>query len=140
MINNLGRYQGNLLARILGTSSDNTLLFPAWLEGVDVNQVIIDSLDQAIANLGGFAARPWGAGFVPIYIFNNAILVPVAAMKNFNASGVYYVAEFTPHGIKQIETVIPLGENGTVFVDPVTFGPVFAPHNSDQQPCSKPSS
>lgn len=133
-INSLGTYQGNLLARILGTSSDNTLIFPAWLEAVDVNQVIIDSLNQALTHLGGFGARPWGAGLRPIYVFKNAILGPVAEMKNFNASGLYYMAEFTPHGVRHIETVIPLGENGTVFVDPITHNPVFAPHNFDQQP------
>lgn len=127
--NDLATYQGNLLARILGTSSDNTLLFPGWLTSVNVDQVIRDSLDTAISNLGGFAAQPWGDGLRPIYLFKNAVLGPVANMLTFNSSGLYFVAEFRPEGITNVETVLPLGESG--FVAP---GPTFAPHNFDQLP------
>lgn len=127
--NDLATFQGNLLARILGTSSDNTLLFPGWLTSVNVDQVIVNALDTAISNLGGFGAQPWGAGLRPIYQFKNAVLGPVAQMLTFNASGLYFVTEFGPNAITRIETVIPLGESGLVLP-----GPTFAPHNFDQQP------
>ncbi len=129
--NNLATYQGNLLARILGVSSDNTLIYPAWLESVNVDQVIINGLNTALTKLGGMEARPWGAGLRPIYQFKNAIIGTVAEALIFNASGLYFVAEFGPDGIVQIGTTIPLGESGQVLG---TTTPVFAPHNFDQLP------
>lgn len=131
--NNLATYQGNLLARILGTSTDNSLIFPGWLASVNVNQVIIDSLDQAIANLGGFGARPWGAGLRPTYLFKSPIFGPLVPMKIFNSSSLYFVTEFGPKGIVRMESVLPLGESGEVLIAPGP-SPVFTPHNFDQFP------
>jgi|GEM_PF-2588748 len=129
--NLLYKGQGNLLARLLNTNCDNTVFFPGWLEGVDVNQAIIDSLDDALATLGGFAARPWGAGKRPVYAFQNAIIGTVATMKSFNSSGLYVYAEFTPKGVKRLGSVLPLGESGMIFATPA---PVLGPHNLDQLP------
>lgn len=129
--NLLYKGQGNLLARLLKTNDDNTVFFPDWLKGVDVDQAILDSLDDALATIGGFAARPWGANKRPIYVFTNPILGPVANMKSFNSSGLYVNAEFSHHGVKRLGSVLPLGESGMIFATPA---PVFAPHNFDQLP------
>jgi Penicillin amidase len=127
--------QGNLLARLLNTNCDNTVFFPAWLQGVNVEQTILDSLNDALTSLGGFAAQPWGAGKRPIYQFKNLVLGTVATMKTFNASGLYMFAEFSPCGVKRLKAVLPLGESGAVFVGPPpTFLPMLQPHNLDQLP------
>lgn len=131
--NDLYNGQGNLLARLLNTNCDNTVFFPGWLTGVDVDQAIIDSLNDALASLGGFSARPWGKNKRPIYQFKNLVLGTVATMKNFNASGLYVLAEFSDCGVKRLGAVLPLGESGTVLVGPGP-SPVFQPHNFDQLP------
>lgn len=128
----------NLLARILRTNCDNRVFFQGWLNGQPcVDTIIVKALDQAISILGGFKARPWGAGKRGIYKFNNPILStfigPVATMKMFNASGVYFIAEFTPCNGVRMKSIIPLGESGLVLGTPPA-PPVFAPHNFDQQP------
>lgn len=131
-INDLATYQGNLLARILGTSSDNTLIFPAWLVPVgDVDLAIRNALDTALTNLG---VQPWGEGRRTTYVFNNLALGPVAEAPMFNSSGLYFVAEFRPEGITNVATVLPLGESG--FVSPLDQTPpfTFGPHNFDQLP------
>ena len=130
--NDLAVYQGGLLARILGTASDNTLIYQGWLDSVDVDQVILDALDTAIANLG--ATRPWGEGLRPTYVFNNLALGPVQEILNFNASGCYFVAEFRPEGITNVSSVLPLGESGFVAPAPTTPPYTFGPHNFDQEP------
>ncbi len=124
--------QANLLGRILKQQCDNTIFFPGWLAGVDVNAVIVASLDQALTNLGGFAARPWGLNKRPIYQFENLVLGPVASTPAFNASGVYMEVEFGPHGPVRKEGTLPLGESGQVLGFPGT--PQFNPHNFDQLP------
>jgi len=116
LYNDLATYQGNLLARILGLSTDNTLLFPDWLDGINVDNVIKESLDTAIANLGG--SPPWGIGTRQNYVFSNAVLgpLPMTTTKMFNSSSLYFVAEFGPKGIKRFESTLPLGESG--FISP----------------------
>lgn len=128
------RLQANLLSRILGTACDNTVYFPDWLaEFPNVDDVIVAALDQALTNLGGFGARPWGAGLRGHYSFENAVLGPVLPpTKVFNASGLYLIAEFGPNGIVRKEAVIPLGESGEVLGYPGV--PVFSPNNFDQYP------
>lgn len=134
-------YATNLLARILKTNCDNRVFFPGWLAGQpNVDKVIVQCLDQAISILGGFKARPWGVGKRGIYAFNNPILSPppvglgpVATMGMFNASGVYFIAEFTKCNGVRMKSIIPLGESGEVLGTPPA-APVFAPHNFDQQP------
>lgn len=128
--------QGNLLARLLNTNCDNTVFFPGWLQGVNVEQAILDSLKDALISLGGFCARPWGSGKRPIYEFDNLILRKVAKIKTFNASGLYVFAEFSPCGVKRLEAVLPLGESGAVFVGP-SYQPEFQRHNFDQLPFFK---
>jgi hypothetical protein len=133
--NLLFKGQGNLLARLLNTNCDNTVFFPSWLQGVNVEQTILDSLTDALTSLGGFVARPWGSGKRPIYQFQNLILGTVATMKTFNASGLYMFAEFSPCGVKRLRSVLPLGESGAIFVGTSpTFFPLFQPHNFDQLP------
>jgi hypothetical protein len=127
--NNLGTYQGNLLARILGTSTDNTLQFPrfAWLEGLpDVDDIIRNALDTAIANLG---SRPWGIGKRPVYVFKSALGFPVAEALIFNASSLYFVTEFGPRGIVRRGSTLPLGESGFL-----NFQGIPGPNNLDQLP------
>ncbi len=133
--------QGNLLARLLGTNCDNSVFFPNWLEGVDVNQAILDSLDDALTNLGGFAAFPWGLGERPYWEFDDAILSPTfgpfAVMKTFNASGLYMALDMgdCDCGIERAEAIIPLGESGLVTPGaPPYYFPVFAPNTLDQFP------
>ncbi len=126
--------QGNLLARLLNTNCDNTVFFPGWLDGVDVDKAIIHSLKDALNNLGGFGARPWGKHKRPHYSFDNLILGSVAKMKDFNASGLYVFAEFSRDGVKRLEAILPLGESGMVFATPA---PVLGPHNLDQLPLFK---
>ncbi len=125
--------QGNLLARLLKTNFDNTVFYDGWLNGIpDIDTVIVSSLNEALTNLGGFAAFPWGANKRPLYSFDNAILGPLIFMRSFQASGLYMVAEFSKKGVERLEGVIPLGESGQVLVGP-GFNPIFNPHNFDQQ-------
>jgi len=131
--NLLNHGQGNLLARLLNTNCDNTVFYPGWLKGVHLEKAILDSLDEAIDKLGGFGARPWGAGRRPIYQFKDLILGTVATMRTFNASGLYMVAEFSRCGVKRLEAILPLGESGTVLVGPGP-SPQFNPNNFDQLP------
>lgn len=129
-------YAANLLARILRTNCDNRVFFRGWLQNQpNVDKIIVKCLDQAIATLGGFAARPWGAGKRGIYTFRNPILGPVQQMGMFNASGVYFIAEFTKCNGVRMKSILPLGESGLVLGTPQS--PVFAPHNFDQLPIFK---
>jgi hypothetical protein len=123
----------NLLSRILDLACDNTVFFPAWLTGQDVNDVIVNALDQALVILGGFAAQPWGAGLRPIHQFTSPILGTVQTTPAFNAGGVNFVAEFSACGATRIESIIPLGESGFSSGTP-PGAPVFNIHNFDQEP------
>ena len=133
--NNLLDYgQGNLLARLLNTNCDNTVFYTQWLNGVDVDQAILDSLDVALTNLGGFAAQPWGKNKRPIYQFQNLILGTVEEMYTFNASGLYMIVEFSPEGVKRSKGVLPLGESGYVTATGSNPPYKLQPHNLDQFP------
>lgn len=125
--------QGNLLARILGTNYDNTVFYDGWLNGIpDIDAVIVSSLNEALTNLGGFAAYPWGKNKRPIFAFSNGVLGDLIFMQSFNASGLYMVLEFSKKGIIRSEGVIPLGESGQILVGP-GFNPIFNLHDFDQQ-------
>ncbi len=108
-----------LMARLLGvTDLNNPVYYPEWLTGLDVNQVIVESLDEALAFLG---PRPWGIGTRPLQTTNYEYLgfyldldIPNNPFPAANRPFFYFLSNLNRNGTVDTSTVYTFGESGEI--------------------------
>ncbi len=132
-----------LLGRILDSTNCNNPVFFDWLNGRDLNQLIVQSLDEALAVLGGIGNRNnFGKGLRPTMHFRDPYLgfpttpnsTIVHEQPMFNLSGNLFVAEGDKCRITNMRGVTPQGQDGMLRGTPPA-PPKFGKHAFDQSNC-----
>ena len=121
----------NLLSRLLCTNCDKRVFFN-WLGTLDIKAIIVESLDESLALLGGFGSLPWGANKRGIYNYRDAVLGVVHTSLQSNRSSKVYVLEFGKCGVVRQEGITPLGN--IELVTGTRTAPIFDIHAFDQAP------
>jgi len=105
-----GRWIQSLLARLLGTSPvNNPINYPDWLTPIsDLDLLIAQALDDALAFLGGLGSRPWGQGqrATVSYVDSTGLFGPLdfpnQNAPNANRGSAYYFTEMVSnHDVNQ---------------------------------------
>ena len=92
------------------------------------DEIILAALDNTIATLG---PQPWGIGARGEITFNHPVLAGIGAgvvhtMPRSSRSTYAQCVEIGPGGPVRIESMIPLGESGMIFGNPIAW--TLSPH------------
>lgn len=102
----------SLLLRILGLGKYKNKLYYDWTSGINLNELILQSLDIALEMLGGFAEYPWGKEKRPIFQYQSIYGV-LSSQYALNRGSYYMLAEMDPKGVK-FGIIMQLGNSGYV--------------------------
>ena len=89
-----------------------------------VNEIIVAGLDNALAALG---AQPWGVGKRGEMTYTHEILGGLHSMPTASRSTYGHCVEMGSQGPVRIESMLPLGESGTILMG-ADGTPVFDPN------------
>jgi len=119
----IGTYYSNtvlsLLARVLGISNLNALNYQNWaLNAGDLDALIVNALDKALASLGTMRFRPWGTNKRPVavyeHIFFGALPFSTNSPPVANRGGVYFTAEFQVDGSVVCKCICQIGQSSLI--------------------------
>ena len=78
-----------------------------------LNEIIVQSLDEALESLGN---RPWGVGARGFIVYQHPILFQNLSSTPFGSRSTYaHCVELGPEGPIRIESMFPLGESGNIY-------------------------
>ncbi len=125
-----------LLHGLPGYATSITNLY-SWFENkVDgtapqtAGDIIVAALDKALVDLGD---RPWGESKRGEITYKHEMLGAVHSIPTSSRSTYAHCVEMGASGPVRIESMLPLGESGTILMD-ATGNPVFDPHFFSMSP------
>ena len=92
--------------------------------------IIVAALDKTLTDLG---TRPWGTSKRGVITYNHEMLGPLHQMPTSSRSTYAHCVEMGSSGPVRIESMLPLGESGTILMDE-TGSPVFDPNFFSMSP------
>ncbi|MBI9090976.1 MAG: penicillin acylase family protein [Desulfobacterium sp.] len=92
--------------------------------------IIVAALDKALADLG---ARPWGESKRGKITYTHEMLGALHSIPTSSRSTYAHCVEMGASGPVRIESMLPLGESGTILMD-ATGAPVFDPNFFSMSP------
>ncbi|MEA3333268.1 MAG: penicillin acylase family protein, partial [Pseudomonadota bacterium] len=138
----------------LGTDQKNVVLFNVMLHGLPgyptsitnyynwftnktdenapqtANDIIIAALDKTLLTLG---TQPWGTTKRGQITYTHEMIGPLHALPTSSRSTYAHCVEMGPKGPVRIESMLPLGQSGTILMD-ATGQPVFDPNYFSMSP------
>ena len=94
------------------------------------NDIIVAALDNTLTVLGN---RPWGTDKRGQITYTHEMIGPLHSLPTSSRSTYAHCVEMGPKGPVRIESMLPLGQSGTILMD-ATGAPVFDPNFFSMSP------